>query len=405
MTKSKNNRSAARRLLRQLKWLVPLVIVAGLVALAFIPKPVEVDLGEVTRGPMMLTVDDDGESRVRERYTISAPLPGRLLRVGLDAGDKVAKGATLATIDPGAPTLLDPRARAQAEALVKAAQAGIDRAKIQIDAAKVDADQLEKAFRRNQGLHESGNVADAVFEQSEGAYLAAKHAHAAAQSAMEIARFELEQAKAALLRTGDDAPTGDAWNLVIASPIDGTVLRVHEESARMLQAGTPLLEIGDPAQLEMRIDVLSQDAVKIKAGQKVIIEHWGGATALTGRVRLVEPSAFTKVSALGVDEQRVNVLADFEDGAPLGDGYRVEARIVIWESDDPLQVPAGALFRTGEQWSVYVAKGEVSQLVTIEIGHNNGEFAEVLSGLSEGDRVVLHPGDRVEDGTLIEPRG
>ena len=408
MTKHRNNNGAVRRLLRQLKWLVPLAVVVGLVALSFVPKPVEIDLGTVARGAMMLTVDDDGETRVRERYEIAAPLAGRLLRIGLDAGDEVKKGDVLATIDPGAPNLLDPRTRAQAEALVNAAVAAVARAETIVAGRKVEAEQLEKSFRRNQVLHEKGNVADAVFEQVEGAYLAAKHLQTAAESAVDIARFELEQAEAALLRTSSDAPSGEDWNFVIASPIDGLILRVYQESSRMLQAGTVLLEIGNPADLEMRIDVLSQDAVKIKAGQKVVVEHWGGEGALSGRVRLVEPSAVTKVSALGVDEQRVDVIADF-DAPPtgsetLGDGYRVEARIVIWESADALQVPAGALFRAGEKQAVYRVDGDRAQLVHIEIDHNNGEVAEVLSGLSPGDEVILHPGDRVEDGSLIKPR-
>ena len=174
----------------------------------------------------------------------------------------------------------------------------------------------------------------------------------------------------------------------------------------MVQAGAHLLEVGDPRDLEMRIDVLSQDAVKIEPGHEVIVEHWGGGEPLAGRVRLVEPSAYTKVSALGVDEQRVDVIADFEEesGAALGDGFRVEARIVVWESKDTLQVPAGALFRAGEQWGVYRVKGKTSQLVKVEIGRNNGEVAEVMSGLTAGDRVVLHPGDRVENGSTVHPR-
>ncbi len=412
MTKGRNNNTALRKLTRSLKWLVPLVVVVGLVLSAFRPKPVEVDLGTVARGFMQVTVDDDGETRVRERYTISAPLAGRLLRLGLDPGDKVKQGDILATIDPGAPNLLDPRARAQAEALVKAAEAAMERAQSQLDMSKTDAVQLEKAYLRDKILHDKGNIADAKFEQSERAHFAAQHSNSAAQSAVEMARFELEQAEAALLRFDDDASAGGEetletdWSFSIHSPIDAEVLRVHEESTRMLPSGTPLLELGNPKDLEMRIDVLSQDAVKIEPGQKVIVEHWGGDAALTGRVRLVEPSAYTKVSALGVEEQRVNVIADFEpeNGSSLGDGYRIEARIVVWEKKDALQVPAGALFRIGENWGVYRADGKRARLIPIEIGRNNGEVAEVLSGLNAKDRVILHPGDRVEDGAMIKPR-
>ena len=192
------------------------------------------------------------------------------------------------------------------------------------------------------------------------------------------------------------------------SPIDGRVLRVYEESSRDVAAGAALLQIGDPGELEIRIDVLSQDAVKIRPGQRVIIDHWGGEDPLEGNVRLVEPSAYTKVSALGVDEQRVDVIADFAPeqavGDALGDGYRIEARIVVWEGDDTLQIPAGALFRQGDQWAAFRADGDRAQLVTVALGQRNGEGAEVRSGLAEGDEVILHPGDRIVDGTLIKPR-
>lgn len=414
MSRDKKPNSTVRKVSRILKWLLPLTLVAGLVVLAFVPQPAPVDAGPVRRGAMQLTVDDDGETRVRERYLISAPLAGRLLRVGLDPGDTIQPGDVLATLDPGAPDLLDPRARAQAEAMVKAAEAGVASAGTQLEARNVEAAQLEKAYLRNRLLHEKGNIADAAHEQSESAYLAAKHASSAAESAVQIARFELEQARAALLRFDDSAagaagadPT-ESWHFVIRSPIHGRVLRVHEESSRVLQQGSAIMEVGDPADLEMRIDVLSQDAVKMVPGQKVIIDHWGGARVLAGRIRLIEPSAFTKVSALGVDEQRVNVIADFDtgpaEGESLGDGYRVEARIIIWEGSDVLQVPSGALFREGSSWAVYRVSDDRARLVTIELGRNNGEVAEVLSGLSEGDQVILHPGDRVADGTLVELR-
>ncbi len=404
-------------LARAVKWLVGLAVIAGLLALAFIPKPVEVDTGTIDQGPMVLTIDDDGESRVRERYTISSPLAGQILRIGLDPGDAVKQGDVLAVITPQTPHLLDPRARAQAQARVDAASASVSNAKTQLQARQVQADQLEKSYQRNQILHRNGNVADATFEQIEAAYLAAKHARNAAASAVSIARFDLQQAQAALRHFNPPENEGahhpDA-NFTIHSPIDGQVLRVYEKSSRNIQPGTRLLEVGDPNDLELRIDVLSQDAVRIKPGQKVIIRHWGGDTTLHGRVRLVEPSAYTKVSALGVDEQRVDVIADFAEGSEaenpaafrglLGDGYRIEAGIVVWESSDSLQVPAGSLFRKGQDWAVYKIDGDRARLSIIKIGHNNGEFAEVLSGLDSGEQVILHPGDRIDDGTLIRPR-
>jgi HlyD family secretion protein len=411
MSKPKNRNSTLRRLLRVAKWLILLAAVAVLVALAMKPKPIEVDVGAVLRGIMQFTVDDDGEARVRERYRLFAPLAGRMHRITLDSGDVVKKGDVLVTLDPGAPDLLDPRARAQAEATMRAAAASVTSAQTQLEARSVEADQLRKAFERNRLLHEKGNVADAAFEESESAYLAAKHAREAAASAVEIARFELEQANAALLRfnaTPEEVPSGDAWGFDIRAPIDGVILKIEDESARTVQAGVALLEIGDPQQLEMRIDVLSQDAVGIKPGQAIIVDHWGGAKPLEGRVRRVEPSAYTKVSALGVDEQRVDVLADFvdlpPDGETLADGYSIEARIVIWEKADALQVPAGALFRQSDDWAVYKIDAGHARLTLLKLGRNNGEVAEVLDGLQEGDSVILHPGDRIADNTLVMPR-
>lgn len=404
--------SKKSRFLHSLKWILPTAGVAALVGFAFVPRPVGVDIGTVRKQPMMVTVDDDGETRVRERYIISAPLGGRLLRVALDPGDSVKDGDILATIDPGSPDLLDPRTRAQLEAMVRASQATVSRAKAQVESATVDFDQEQKNVDRNAKLVESGGVSQAEFEESQRRYEAAKYAMSAAKSNFEVAQFELEQAKAALIHTqggGDqESPDEKNWNFVIHSPVAGKVLRVHEESSRMLQPGSPILEVGDPTDLEIKIDVLSQDAAVIRPGQKLIIEHWGGEETLTGRVRLVEPSAYTKVSALGVDEQRVDVIADFDslpkDGESIGDGYRIEARIVVWESPGVLTVPSGALFRSDEDWAVFRIADGKAHLQAVEIGHRNGQVAEIVSGLSPGDTVVLHPGDQIEDGTRIEPR-
>ena len=410
MSSHRRHNSPLRRFLRWLKWLILLGISAGLVALAMKPKPVEVDAGEVTIGAMQLTIDDDGETRVRDRYLVSAPLAGRLVRIDCDPGDAVKKGDVLATVLPAAPDLLDPRAHAQARAAVDAAEASIRNAEAHAKAREDDLSLLEKARRRSQVLHEKGNIADAEFEQAESAYIAGKNAITAAKAAVEVARFELEQAKTALLHfdTPQLATQTEVRDYTILCPIDGTVLRIEEKSSRMLQVGEPLLEIGDAGELEMRIDVLSQDAVRIQPGQKVIVEHWGGEQPLSGRVRLVEPSAYTKVSALGVDEQRVDVIADFDSlagqGTSLAHGYRIEARIVVWEGDKVTKVPVGALFRERSDWAVYRIDGQVARLSTIKLGRNNGEVAEVLSGLDPGDRVILHPGDRISEGTLIVPR-
>lgn len=397
-------------ILRHLKWILPLVLLAGLIALAFRPRTVDVDIGTVTSGPMLLSVDEDGMTRIRERYVISAPLAGRLGRVELDPGDRLKAGSVIATLDPGEPNLLDPRLRAQAEARMKAAEASLARANSQLEAAQVDSEMRAKAYERIRHLASTGNVAEVRLEEAECLHLGAQLNIRAAESAVKVATFDLEQARAALLHTTSENENGarEGQNFTIRSPIDGLVFRVFEESSTVVTAGSRLMEIGDPKDLELIIDVLSQDAVNIRSGQRVILDYWGGEHPLNARVRHVEPSAFTKVSALGVDEQRVNVIADLEDrpgpGETLGDSFRIEARIVTWETAGALRVPAGALFRTGDQWSVYRLVGGRAVLTAVEIDHHNGSEAEVLAGLADGDQVVLHPGDRIADGTPVAAR-
>ena len=412
-----------------LAWGVALLVVAGLVYLGFRPKVVEVDIGEVVTGPLQVTVDEDGETRIREPYLISAPLAGRLLRVELEPGDPIAHGQILAAIDPGAPGLLDDRSRAEAEARVKAAEANHQRAVSQVEIAEAEVEKAKRYLLRDEGRFETGMITRPMLEDTKHALRVANGNLSAAKSALDVARFELDQARAALVYSKGQDPESNKPSGVhfeIKSPIDGVVLRRFQESSTVIPAGERILEIGDPADLEIKIDVLSQDAVKIQPGQVVIIGHWGGEENLQAHVRRVEPSAFTKVSALGVDEQRVWVFADFaetearEEGvngdsngsdqdesdspAPLGDAYRIEARIIVWEKDEVIKVPAGALFREGDSWAVYRFENGRAKMRMIEVGQNNGIEAEVLGGLEAGDRVVLHPGDRVSEGAVIGER-
>lgn len=393
------------------------------------PNPVPVDLGEASRGPLRVTVDEDGETRIREPYVISAPLAGRLLRVELQPGDAIHKDQALAAIDPGSPGLLDARTEAEAKARVNAAEARHDKAANEHEIAVADLEKAERYLTRDLGRFEKGHISQPVLEDTQHAQRVARSNVEAAKSTMEIAKFELEQARAALLHA-QSIQNGEAGsserNFQVQSPITGAVLRRFQESSTVIPAGERILEIGDPNDLEIRIDVLSQDAVKIKPGQRIIIEHWGGEHPLEAHVRRVEPSAFTKVSALGVEEQRVWIIGDFAagdseemtgpdsgetDSAPnpppfhqLGDAYRIEARIVIWENADVLRVPSGALFRIEGKWSVYLWRDGKARLTTVEVGQNNGIDAEILSGLEPGDRVVLHPSDQVEDGVLLKNR-
>jgi HlyD family secretion protein len=399
------------------KWLgragpaaVALLVLAGIVW-GFWPRPVEADLADVTRGPMRVTVDEEGKTRIRERYVVSAPLAGSLLRVQLKAGSPVTAYKTvLAVLEPGDPALLNAREKSEAEARVKAAEAAKQQAEARVEGARKEYDLAAGNLARVRQTHGSGAASAEELHTAEVREQVRAEEVRAAQFAARVAAFELELAKAALIRSDPKSllPPEDS-RLEIRAPVDGKVLRVFQESAAVVTPGTKILELGDPADLEMVIEVLSADAVRISPGNRVVVERWGGDAPLNGRVRLVEPAAFLKVSALGVEEQRVNVIADFADPVEkrqtLGDAYRVEARIVVWEADDVVKVPAGALFRgPGGGWAVFAVRDGRARLTPIEVGHTNGVEAEVRAGLAVGDRVVLHPSDRVKDGGRVGSR-
>ncbi|MEZ6043637.1 MAG: HlyD family efflux transporter periplasmic adaptor subunit [Planctomycetaceae bacterium] len=404
-----------------------IIIITGLLSFAALvwfllqPKPVAVDLAEVSRGDMVQTVQDDGRTRIREKYIISAPLSGRLVRVDLDPGDVVTASETqVAVIQPTDPSLLDPRALAEAEARVKTAEARIAQLEPRLKLAEEKLNFSETELGRIQKLSEENATGKSDLDAAKLSFAVARSEYSDAVYAQQIAEFELKLAQAALIHTSDATATTDdktekaqaaaesrEFQLPIRSPITGRVLRVFQESATVVAAGAPLLEVGDPADLEVEVDVLSSDAVRIEPGAMVFLEQWGGDKPLTGKVRLVEPSAFTKISALGIEEQRVNVIIDFEsaDEPPaLGDGYRVDARIVTWQGQDVLKVPAGALFRSGNQWAVFRDVNNRAVTTLLKLGHRNDAEAEVLDGLSAGEHVVLHPGDLLQEGCLLKAR-
>ncbi|BBO30650.1 efflux RND transporter periplasmic adaptor subunit [Lacipirellula parvula] len=418
-----------------MKSLVRRILLIGFVAavvaaiiLGLRPAPVEADLAKVVRGEIRETVDQDGKTRLRERYTVSAPLAGRLLRIELDPGDEVAAGETLvASIEPRDPELLDARALLQAEANVKAAEAKLARATPLLDEATANLEFAEADMRRARAAQREsvGAITQNELENKEMFRRTRAALVRSAQHSQEIAQFELDQARAALLRSrppekpakpeaGEEQerapyPQQDPqWHFNILSPINGRVLRVFKESEAVVAAGEPLLEIGDPHDLEIEIDVLSRDAVKVRPGATVVLEEWGGDRPLHGEVRLVEPSGFTKISTLGVEEQRVNVIVDLIDPPQqrddLGDGFRVEARIVIAEADDVLKIPSSALFRVGDDWATFRVENGVARQQTVKLGLENGLEAEIRGGLAEGDVVVMHPGDNVVDGRAVKPR-
>ncbi len=367
----------------------------------FRPPPVEVDVAQVVRGPLEVTVAEDGKTRIRERYIVSAPLAGELLRVGLRAGDDVRAGETLlAAIEPGDPSLLDSRARAEADARVKAAEARGWHARAQLDRARATAEFARSELARAEKLLPSKAMSEEGYEAAAHAMRTATDDVRAAEYGVQIAEFEQQQAQAALTRTHGQAD--DDGRFEIRSPIQGKVLRVFQESSATIAAGTRLIELGDPTDLEIEVDVLSSDAVRISTGARVYLEHWGATAPLVAQVRMIEPQAFLKVSALGVEEQRVNVIADFVDPPSerqrLGDGYRVEARIVVWEAQDVLKTNAGGLFRQHGQWAVFRLVDGRIRTTPVTIGQSNGLETEITGGLNEHDQIVAYPSDQVADG-------
>lgn len=377
---------------------------------AFMPQPVDVELARATRGPLRVTVDEDGRTRIRERYVVSSPLAGRVLRIELHPGDPVEPGKTLlATIEPNDPALLDERAQAEAEARVKAAEATRELARVEVDRTRQANDHAKSELARAEQLLASRAITREELELRAFRERSTAEEQRSALVSVQIAEFELEQARAALLRTRPRSPGEESPpRLEVRCPIHGQVLRVFQESATVVTPGTRLVEVGDPADLEIEIDVLSSDAVKITTGAKVWLEHWGGDSPLLAEVRLVEPAAFTKISALGVEEQRVWVIANFidpRDKRPtLGDAYRVEARIVTWERPEVLKIPAGALFRWGDEFAVFTVADGRAKRTTVRSGHSNGLETEILEGLDEGATVILYPSDRIRDGIRVSER-
>jgi HlyD family secretion protein len=403
---------------------------------AFRPRPIPVDFAEVTRGRLVVTVDEEGETRVRDVFALSAPVAGRARRIEVEVGDPVVAGETVvAEIEPVDPTLLDVRSKQEAEAAVRAAEAELDFA--------------SRELTRQRRLGERGVASARDLDAAEKAYRTARANLENAKAALMARTTRIERARGrARSADGADTATADvcAACIPVYAPVSGRVLRLVRESAGVVTPGESLVEIGDPEDLEIVVDLLSADAVRVEPGQEVWIEQWGGGERLLGKVRRVEPYGFTKVSALGIEEQRVNVIIDFTDAPEkwqrLGHGYRVETRIVLWRGDDVVKLPLSALFRSSDgasaaqtesadtqgvgaaggpaagavgdspaaravaaaDWAVFVEERGQARLRKVTRGHHNGLEVEIVSGLEPGDRVVLHPSDRVQDGVGVEPR-
>lgn len=382
------------------------VIVAVMLVIGFMPQPVLVETVEVTRAPLMVTVEEEGRTRVIDRYVISAPVSGVTCRQQLKVGDKVQQGQILLTISPLESQVLDARSRAQAEAQQQAAEAAFNAAQEQARAAAAAARLAQNELHRLQPLLQQSMISRDDFDRARTAVQTTTAAQRSADFNVETARYELEAASSLLEYSAANSPGEPAERVSVRSPIDGRILKINRQCEGPVTTGEPLLEVGDPRALEVEVDVLSADAVKIKPGMQVLFERWGGEQPLEGIVRIVEPVGFTKTSALGVDEQRVLIISDFlspaEAWSSLGDGYRVEARFILWQQQDALQVPASSLFRHDGGWSVFVVEGDSAARRLVEVGQRNGLFAQIIQGVEIGEQVIIHPGDDVDDGVSVK---
>ena len=387
--------------------IIALALLAG-IGYGFMPRPLPVELIPARKGDLAVTVEEEGRTRVRERYVVAAPVAGQARRIILKVGDPVAAGQVVAHIEPARAASLDPRSRAQAQARVEAAQAALLAARENARAAAAEARLAEQELARTESLGKANFISQAAVDQARSRLQAGQASRQAADYQVQVAQHEVAVARAALTEATAPAGAGAPASLPVAAPVAGRVLAVPHESEGVVQPGQPLVEIGNPASLEVLVEVLSTAAVKIRTGARVLLDRWGGPAALEGRVRVVEPAGFTKVSALGVEEQRARVLVDIVTPAEvwqnLGDGYRVEAAFVLWEGKDLLLAPTSALFRHGDGWAVYVAENGRARLRPVKVGERNGLDARLLEGLKAGDRVIAHPDEKIVEGIRVRAR-
>jgi HlyD family secretion protein len=383
---------------KKLTYVVLVLGVAGLMVFVLAPSAIQVEVARVERGPLRVTIDEDGEARAHDRFVIAAPVTGQLSRVELHDGDRVARGQIVAILTP---LPLGQREHAELVARVRAAEALKREADETVERAGADYDQARRELARATRLAQGGLVSQQSLEQANNDEISKATQLEAAKFKAQAAASDVSFARAGLIAVSG---SGDANRIVkLRSPVPGSVLRVIEKSERVMDAGAPILVLGDPAKLEVVVDLLSTDAVKVKTGAPALIEGWGGDQPILARVRTVEPSAFTKVSALGIEEQRVNVIADLLEFNPrLGDGYRVEARIIVWETQSALKAPSSALFRRGNRWAVFVVEAGRARRKEVEMGHRTPSETEVLAGLDEGDDVILHPTNDIDEGTRVK---
>jgi HlyD family secretion protein len=399
-------RRARARSLRQVLLVLLLLGAAIATVLALRPQPVPVDVARAVVGPLVVAIEETGQTRVKDRYVVSAPTTGRLSRLRLEPGDVVTEGDTLAEVSPSLSPLLDERTRAETEARLGAALSALGQSRAQVSRAATAKQQAELELTRTRTLARAGSLPQASLEQAEFAARMRAEELASAEFAAKVANEEVRLARVTL---GGPGPTRNGHgHLDVVAPASGRVLAVHQKSEGVVQAGTPLLEVGDLSVLEGVVDLLTTDAVHVRPGTPVEILGWGGEQSLPGRVMEIEPSAFTRPSALGVDEQRVNVIIALgepkEQWAALGDGYHIEVRFILWQNEQVTKLPLGAVFRQGSSWATFKVEEGIARLSPIGIGHRGDTEVEVISGLAPGETVIVHPGDRVKDGVRVEQR-
>jgi HlyD family secretion protein len=391
-------------------WGIPVLALVLALSFAFRPQPIDVDLAQVEKGPLVVTVAEEGETRIKDIFVLSAPIQGRALRIEIEEGDEVVAGKTVvAEIEPIDPSFLDVRSEAEAGAAVNTAEAALALARAGLAEAHAELDFATAEVERMRTLRASNTISARALDEAERSFKTREAAVATAQAALAMRQSELAGAKIRLLDPREArSGAGTCPCIPIHAPVTGRVLRVLHESEGVVEAGQPLVEIGNPGELEIVVDFLSSDAVRIEPGQRVIIEEWGGEVDLQGRVIRVEPYGFTKVSALGIEEQRVNVVIDFTDPQEhwrkLGHGFQVEVRVVLWENNAVLKVPLTALFRDGDDWAVFTVDADRASIQPVELGHKTDFNAEIVSGLAEGDVVIRYPNNHVEQGARIRQR-
>jgi HlyD family secretion protein len=392
------------RFLKNKRLIAGVLVVVGIIAAVLWPSSMEVGTTRVVRGPMQVTIDEDGVTRIRDRFVVSAPVAGRLQRVELEPGDEVTAGRTVLTrLTTADAPLLDPRTRGELNAAVDAARAAVGQAQAERARATAELDRARTTLRRQQELMKAGAIASDALDASETAVMTAQEATRAAEFTVSRSEYELQLARARL-----QAPAAAGRAVDVIAPVSGVILKRYRESETVVPVGDPIVEIGDASRIEIVADLLSTDAVRIPPGAEVLIEQWGGNEPLKGKVRRVEPAGFMKVSALGVEEQRVNVIIDFTDpasaGRRLGDAFRVEVRVVVWREDNVLKLPVGGIFRRGESWASFVAEAGRVHVKSVTLGQRNATEAQITSGLTEGQTVVMHPPDTLVDGARVTTR-